>query len=254
MTSEYREPNLTVPQAPADWNAIGDVAIAIAGSAITGLSDQRHIGLLVRDESSALHFVDLGWQYAMGCRLAPVEHYCWLSIDYFPPKRAQVFADMCIEVARKNRATFPYSFFYRDTPYFDEASAATDLEYGEGLSCATFVLEMFRRDNIELLDRASWRAREKDRIAINRALEFLLSDGFAPDRRANSEELKLTHCHHVQAYHVHQQRANIEEIHRYWPEEVAGAAHVYSGTPIECNVAERLGGSVVQQMVVAEMV
>src|SRR5690606_25101542 len=94
--------------APPDWDAVDEVAIAIAGSAVTARPTQRHVGLLVRDEDGVLFLVHLAWHKDLRVE-APDEKYGCVRMHHLPKKKAILFADWCLTVAQKNKGNLPYS-------------------------------------------------------------------------------------------------------------------------------------------------
>ena len=105
---------------------------------------------------------DDGWQAGVWAS-PPVE-----------PERAEHLAALCGLIARTHaRRGLPYALRYLEGA-FEMASGAVRLGPGcVGFTCSTFVLSVFRSDNILLLRQEEWTERGGDRLRQERLSEML---------------------------------------------------------------------------------
>jgi hypothetical protein len=194
-----------------------------AGIAIRDLdSQQRHMGILHRDlGAKEVRLLHLAWHLDLRNE-TPIEGYLWID-PAVPSRRLTQLAAVCRMVWLANgRDTIPYGF--------SPPSDCMDADTGKylvgptqhGLTCATFVLAVFHRAGLPLVQYASWPVgRPGDAEWQQRILEALRRSG-----RATPE-------------HIHAVENDVGTV-RFRPEEVAGAATV-SPLPADFGAAERRG-------------
>lgn len=208
-----RNPN----EAPLAGN--NSLAIAIAGSSITGDRRQRHVAFLYRHESKALMLLHLGWHELVIYESWPAAHYAWLEISGIDPEVQETFVDWVEIVAiasQDGTSPVPYSAHFRPSGNFDENGHYINKHDGTGLTCATFILAMFADFQLPLIDTSTWPRRPDDFSWFRRMWRRL---------RKRLERIDLI-----------LQFNRRQELRRYRPEEVAAAAAIFSGAPLAFDV------------------
>lgn len=214
----------------SQFSNIRGVAVAIVGSAVTETTERRHLGLLIRTETGELSLIHLGWHHYLENDTPPDECYCWVQLDWMNKTVATSIIDWCLEVAEINKNSIQYSILYGGDSHFDTNSQFVDGPPGFGLTCATFVLDIFHNFGLELLDIEGWTHREGDK----QWADFIL------------DMLKKTR--HVSQEHLEAQQAMMDKFVRFRPEEVAGGAALYTGRPMPMTQAVAHGEDVIRQM------
>ncbi|WP_177228288.1 hypothetical protein [Paraburkholderia megapolitana] len=196
------------------------------GVAIGGALDQRHVGLLFRAGSRDIQFLHLAWHHHLKCG-RPDPGYGWVACPSFDDEEANMFATWALAVYNANVGSMPYGLNYALGSQFDDAGkfiASTD---GEGLTCATFLMALFRSFGYDAVEEQSWVNRESDRAFHEKIVTALRS---APS---------------ADPQHVAAQERHIGTAPRFRPEEVAVALNAYVDDPICFADAEPLGKTVI---------
>jgi hypothetical protein len=197
---------------------MGPVALLI------GISrpNQRHVGICHRSENppqiSLLHLED---DRAL-TNGAPLPGYLWIDPNIHPRRLSQVAA-ICRNVWKTNqRGGIPFGFG-PPTDCFDEETHSylfgpTHL----GLTCATFVLAVFHRAGLQLVNYASWPTERLEDAAWQQEIIKYLERTILDKER------------------ILQLKEVVGKAVRYRPEEVAGAATV-SPRPVAYEDAAKRG-------------
>ncbi len=204
------------------FNEIRNAAVAIA---LMG-NGQQHLGILFQtDLKDEIKLADLAWHHDLRER-NPKPHYLWVDPPIHTVRALQV-AVRCRQVLKANRAGMPYGFSAPSDCFDDETGRWLLGDTGVGLTCATFVLAVFRYAGIDLAVLQDWPAeREGDAEWVKSICEALLQDGV-------SEE--------------HVQRLQKNGGVRYRPEDVAGCAA--AGTlPCSFDPATELATRILQKL------
>jgi hypothetical protein len=88
---------------------------------------------------------------------APTIDYLWV-LSGLHPANQKVVAELCKDISLKNAADpmqIPYGFRF-DGNYFDVTGSFIGHFTDNGLTCATFILAVFRTLSLELLDVSEW--------------------------------------------------------------------------------------------------
>jgi hypothetical protein len=130
------------------------IALAISESG----SNQRHIGLLYRDDdaSNRITMLHLAWHHAVRSE-APQTECLWVG-PAVEPELAPALQQLCRVVARKygwKRRSIAYALRYEDSA-FDPGNGEFLSKTGYGLTCATFVLAMFASYGVPLIRGEQW--------------------------------------------------------------------------------------------------
>lgn len=173
-------------------------AVALAEGAVV-----LHAGLFYRstDGYRVLHLAD---HLVVRDDGADAWHGCWARPTTVDELDLRAVSDQAAFVAAA-RPTVPYGLRYIDTKF----GADGMLLRGQtecGLTCATFVLALFRLARVELLELSTWATRPEDVDAQKALVAFLEGRGASND-------------------HVEAVRSEVGCL-RYRPEEVAAATAV----------------------------
>jgi hypothetical protein len=206
----------------------------IAPGVFIGFSgpEQLHCGIVYEGAASNGQFcaMHLAWHCLLKVEndISTLQKYALVK-SLIQPELLEVLSATCRRISRKpSNQMIPYGIAFSKS-YFDEREELV-LEPGEhGLTCATFVIAVFRRAGIILLDVEAWTFREEDVDWKNAVIE-------------------------IQRDHLAQGRFNITQAHvdnllaenkfsRFRPEEVAASTRVMP-MPGEETVVRKLGQEV----------
>lgn len=202
---------------------------------ISGTPEQRHLGFEVVDQchTSIYHL-------AFHCRFfkhSPAEYlrcspqYMRVELANFTPhEKLHIYRHLETLYARGSRK-IPYGFNYvADSVLTADGDVAENLPPGSGLTCATFVLQVFRNQSFDIIDIDSWKSRDDDGAWQAKILDDLKI--YSDASEAHLEALK----------------EHIGKAARFRPEEVAGCARDFDEESIEFPEGVRLGQEVYQEM------
>ncbi|TDV54424.1 hypothetical protein EC919_104160 [Pseudomonas graminis] len=203
-----------------------DVYLALAITGELGAEGQRHTGFVVKDfnDNSQLFHLGRNNLYRQDL-LAP--RYSYLLIPSMEPETANSIIALLVKVLEDTQGNVPYSIAWEDEEYFDSSGVLVKTDPIDGFTCATFVLEILRRQGMELIDKASWPVQPADMVWQAGILPFL---------GLSTESLM----------------AQLEAIGRYpriRPEEALGAAHLYVGEVLQFPTVAPAASQVIAEMV-----
>ncbi len=182
--------------------------IRFAAIAIRAIDEkQRHAGIFhVDSDAKTLQLLHL----AMHCDLrnaGPSNAYLWIDPQVPAPRLRQVSA-VCRQVWRSNGRDLPFGFS-PPNDCFDEKTGK--FLFGPtrfGLTCANFVLAVFQRAGLRLVNYETWPAdRPGDKEWQTAIIQMLRDSGLASSQHLEAMEGEVANA-----------------AVRYRPEEVAGAA------------------------------
>lgn len=165
-----------------------------------------HVGLLYRDQEDEIRLSHLAWHCHFMGKDTPDDSYFWLEPQLHEFIREQI-AVYLQHIADQNEAgDIPYSILYR-AQSIDESGKYVPSGPGTGLTCATYLMAVFDALQIPLVEWPTWPA------------------GRPEDQEWAQQILALLPCIQPPASdeHVEAQRAHINDVVRYRPEEVAAA-------------------------------
>jgi hypothetical protein len=186
-----------------------------------------HIGVLYKSDDNVPYICHLAWHYILRAAEVPSDDYDWLQsdLDELDQKVARAaFAG----IGETKQVPIPYSTIYRGTYFEPQTLRYMRTEPGAGLTCATFIIEVFAALGIRLLKLDTWRERPSDEAW---RLEMLAWLGHAPN---------------VQPGHIEAQKAYVRDP-RFRPEEVA-AAVASSDCPLDFDTAIARGDEITGTM------
>lgn len=181
-----------------------------------------HIGLLAKDpEDDQIYFIHQPWhKEPLKEHFSPEDKtfkICCMS-NLIKVER-ETFLTQLFPIIESNPNGLPYSINYRPYDYLDESGQLVNLEVGEGLTCATFILELMKNLGYPLIKSETWMIREEDQKWRDFILKCL---------KSSCEEQHITNQY-------------VEQTARFRPEEVAAAAAIYNRTEQEFREIEPIG-------------
>lgn len=200
---------------------IRDVAFAISEPK----QDQRHIGILHRTDDAVM-LLELQWHHQLCNSPSENSGFLWIAPD-FPPRRLAQVSDICRKIWRANqRGEIPYGFS-QPTDCFDKETCRWIIgPSGHGLTCASFVIAVFVRAGLTLIQCDTWpTSRPGDKEWQEKIVSWLTKTNASQE-------------------HVEAVRNDIGSV-RYRPEEVAGAG-VQRKYPVAFKDAEGMGQAIVE--------
>lgn len=201
----------------------GGLPTGFAFVAISRQGAGRHLGLIHRRrEAGAARVIHLAFHHELMDEPSPSDSFeNGLCVrPSISPELASNIAALCRRVAQR-RERIPYALRYSGSS-FVESGELSLLESDAGLTCATFVVALFRSVGVDLLDLGSWRTREDDRVFQEWVVREL--------RRRGEND--------------HADRVESEVgCARFRPSEVAGSSSA-DAHPVAFEVAIRLGEEV----------
>lgn len=135
--------------------------------------DGLHTGIVYVDGDEKVLFLHLAFHHLLR-RDEPGSGIGWvLPADAVPHERLELVAAMCDLIwERHQKSKIPYGFRYNASKFSKDGT----LELGAdecGLTCATFVLAVYRAVGLELLDLTGWPERADDAQRFAALLETL---------------------------------------------------------------------------------
>lgn len=190
----------------------------------------RHIGILYHLDDGIVRFCHLGWNWDL-CVENPSPRYFWgkSGLDKYNKRFLATNFDV---IGRANPNTIPYGLD-SSGGCFDEEGNYLPLPLGKGMTCASFIVSVFRSLGLPLVDEASWpRGRIEDQQWGQWVVEELTKDKRVPRD------------------HVEAVKKDIENIRRFRPCEV-GAALTSDSPPVLFADAERLATEILAEIAAA---
>lgn len=166
--------------------------------------NQQHIGILFLDSEKTPQLLHLAWHNELR-KNSPSDKYLWLDIPLDAANKVHL-ATICELIYETNKEGIPYGLCIEGTGFAKDGTF-TQEEHHAGLTCATFVIQVFHSQHHYIIDFDGWKHRQADKKWQRQILDALKNNSDA------SEE------------HLAYQRKKIQEgAARFKPEEVAVAA------------------------------
>jgi hypothetical protein len=134
------------------FDAVKDLGIAIRK--FTGPQVPLHIGLLHRVENESAYVLNLR-HFGDLRNEPPTDSYRWVQVELDEINRRALVA-LCHLLAKK-LPSIPFGFTFNRN-YINQAGEYITGEFGDGLTCATFVMAVFDTYHIPLLRTQEWPA------------------------------------------------------------------------------------------------
>jgi len=187
----------------ASSNSIQVVSVGIAETA----DNQRHVGILYR-KNDQLRVCHLAWHCMLVDQLASETtsyQFDWVKIAIPDTPLRNIVSFLELIANSSNGDEIPYSFLGQTQPFDRETGRYNpSVHEGDGLTCATFVLEVFKCLGLELLDESSFEERPEDLDWQRKIVSWL--------RRSDVDDYHLSKLE------------NSKLAKRFRPEEVAAAS------------------------------
>lgn len=201
------------------------------GITISGGSQQRHLGFEVSEpnEKKIYHL-------ASHCYFlveSPKDYnskYMLVELKNFSQHEMTHISRYLNTIYKRNGSKIPYGFnFIPESVLMPDGSVPDNLPPGSGLTCATFVLQVLRNQDFNILDLESWEKRDSDE-----AWQESISSMLKP---------------YIPVAHFHALKESIGIAVRFRPEEVAGCARDFEDEPIKFPEGICLGVNVYNEMI-----
>lgn len=190
-----------------------------------------HIGILFHTAKDGVHVLHLRFHKDLVAEPFPqATEACWIaSLANVPPVAAKALVGV-VRALSKRLPQIKYGINFLAAQGSIEGNGTYKAPKGsDGLTCATFVLEVFRAASLRLIKEDSWKPTEDNKVWANRVCALL-----------ERQEVDPAHIEHV--------RSNIAGL-RVRPEEVAAASqNPTKDRPIEFTQAERQAAVVMEQL------
>lgn len=209
----------------------------------TDSSDGRHIAVVFRvDEKDQPMLCHLRWHHWLAHEPSSGKSP-WLQSQLGTSTRRTV-AGLCKSVASRIEAGNPkVNFgFSVDLKCFNKDGRYLPQDDGKGLTCATFVLEIFaRRTGIRLLDLQAWPTHRAGDDAWKQTILAELAKTENHLRQKGEHNAAAAVQRHIVGL------KNNSDTPRYRPEEVAAGTQ-YTPTPMPYKKAEEEGGKILEEL------
>lgn len=197
---------------------------------ISGSQQQRHVGFEVMEDGE-LYIYHLAFHCMFKREKAsdyPSDYYP-VELPNFTPHEKLHISSYLKAILQRNGSDVPYGINFVPGLVIDkDGDVVEGLPAGSGLTCATFVIEVFLNQAFEIMDIDSWKLRDGDEVWQKSILEML--------SRYSSAE------------HVSAMQQSVGRSSRYRPEEVAGCARKFDDEPIQFDGGVILGSEIVREM------
>ena len=210
-----------------DLDLPDDVNLALAITGPVEDEGQRHTGFLVKD------FMGDYWLFHL-CKnnkyvKSPLtSRYNYLLVPALLPETANTIITFLAGLYDTTGGQVPYSIAWDDKQYVDTDGKLEALEPGDGFTCATFVLESFKRYGMDMVARETW--------PITPESALWQKDIISNPLLKLSPEQFLAQVEMVGKYP------------RFYPEHALGAAHNFTDFRLPHSTVYPAGKEVVAEM------
>jgi len=204
-----------------------DVNLALAITGQLGDEGQRHTGFVVRD------FIGDYWLFHlcsnnMYVKSPLTSRYNYLLIPSLQPETESALITFLAGLYDVTGGQIPYSIGWDDKQYFELDGTMVATDPGDGFTCATFVLESFKRYGMDMVARETWPLSPEG--AVWQA--EIISNA---DLRLSSEQFLA-------------QVEKVGKYPRFHPEHALGAAHHFTNFRLPHSAVYPAGQEVVSEM------
>lgn len=191
---------------------------------------RRHTGLFFRvAEEGQVEFLHLAWHCDLQLESSFSDKYCWIDPDIPKPRLRQVAA-LCDDIVAANLTDgIPYASGSPIGAFDDQTNRFLLGPTRAGLTCASFVLAVFERAKLRLVNYSGWPPPDHEDISFQ---QFVLDN--------------LRGRPGVSAEHITAVEREIGTSVRYRPEHVAGAAAIRGRRPVKYISAKAIGCDIVR--------
>jgi len=178
--------------------------IAVALSRPKKRLNQQHVGVLYKDTNNTTQLLHQAWHCDLR-KEPPNDKYIWLDVPLDPINKIHL-ATVCEMIFQANKSGIPYGLCVDGTGFAIDGSFDAN-DHNDGLTCATFVIQVFHSQGIIIIDLDGWKHRKADKKWQNQILQNLKAYPTTTD-----------------AFIEHQKSKILAGSARFKPEEVAAAA------------------------------
>lgn len=129
----------------------------IIGVALSPDRQSPHCGLVYTTTDGGVRLCELRRHHDLNVREVPPDYF-WTPVKLRPAEVFQIAAFVDLVIAHHASRPLPYSFVYTQDA-FDVTGTIRD---GAGLTCATFVLAIFDRLKIYIVNAKTWKERKRE--------------------------------------------------------------------------------------------
>lgn len=195
------------------------------GVGIKAIRKQRHhVGLLYKKEDSPPRFLHLAWHHRLVDEALPPDYL--IGFSQLDAMNKGYMVAYVSQVA-KSPSEIPYSISFDGGYYFDDAGNYVPKPLGMGLTCATFIMTLYEKNGLQLIDFSTWSSRTDDVIWQREIIDMLRKDGASLE-------------------HIDVLESNIGAA-RVRPEEIA-AAVISEEAPIDFKAAKKLAAEILKDV------
>ncbi|QXH96078.1 hypothetical protein HU749_006740 [Pseudomonas ogarae] len=200
-----------------------NLALVITGDISDG--GQRHTGFVVKD-----FFGDV-WLFHLASNNVYIKsiftsRYHYLLVPSLEPETELVIISFLAVLYGVTEGKVPYSIGWDEKQYFDSGGGLVMDNPGDGFTCATFVLESFKRYGMDMVARETWPLSPEDSAWQNKIIKLL---DLSPEQFLAQVE-------------------KVGKYPRFHPEQALGAAHHFTNFRLPYSVVHPAGEEVVAEM------
>lgn len=191
---------------------------------------QNHVGFIYRGLGGEIKICDLCWHRHL--RNAPFNDTAYMVCSVtLEPVNLKYLAAALDDISSFNSATIPYGI-RAPVQSFNSQNQYIGCVAGEGLTCATFVLAVFRENGFKVLDEESWELNEADTQWQTNIVNALRSYFGMTD-----------------PVHISEMETMIGQVSRFRPEHVFASGIVeFEKWPINYQDANEMADSILQML------
>jgi hypothetical protein len=146
---------------------------------------QFHVGIVHRSQTASPKLLHLAWHEDLR-DARPSTDYSWTPLP-FERSVCRGLAGVCRKVAKwyTDGTPLPYGFDDHETSFDATTGMVRFGQDSSGLTCATFVLAVFRSQRYDLVRTENWPHRKDDEAWAAQVADALEADGASPEHVAN---------------------------------------------------------------------
>ncbi|WP_028468699.1 hypothetical protein [Neptunomonas japonica] len=167
---------------------------------------QQHIGIYYTSATGDTKFLHQPFHYH-ALESDPEDKYLWLDVPLDADNKMHM-ATFCAMVAEENPKGIAYSICHKGTSFTKTGKFHTESQFA-GLTCATFVMQIFESQVLPIIDVKNWKHIPSDKDWQNQILQVLVKYGGV---EKDSD------------YYLFQKKRLADGVARFKPEAVAAAA------------------------------
>jgi hypothetical protein len=180
-------------------------------------NSQNHVGLFFKDSQDQTKLLHQPWHYRT-LLTNPTEEYIWFDVELDEFNKMHL-ATFCALIAEQNEEGIAYSLCSNGTRFSPDGSYSTEIMY-TGLTCSTFVMQVFDSQGFQILDKKSWKNLPADKTWMNQIIQKV--------KQSEADKKFLSY-----------QRKRIQEgVSRFRPEQVAAALNTINWPHTPSSIRE----------------